>query len=72
MFQKTCENWGMNWYDSGKLMAMAPYANQNLELGTVFSINDNDVRDVKLNGEYNSFQEKANFCKWLQEYIKLG
>ena len=70
MFQKTCENLGMNWYDSGKLMAMAPYANENLKLGTVFRINDEDIRKVDLVGEYNSFQEKANFCKWLQEHCQ--
>jgi len=70
MFQKTCQSWDMNWYDAGKLMAMAPYANEKLKLKNVFLLNENDIRDVKLIGEYNSFQEKANFCNWLQEYCQ--
>ena len=68
MFQKTCQSWGMNWYDAGKLMAMASYANEDLNLKTVFKINNEDIRIVELAGEYNTFQEKANFCNWLQKY----
>ena len=30
LFQKTCENWGMNWYDSGKLMALASYETREI------------------------------------------
>tara|TARA_B100001248_G_scaffold224977_1_gene182408 strand:- start:6075 stop:7580 length:1506 start_codon:yes stop_codon:yes gene_type:complete len=72
MFQKTCENWGMNWYDSGKLMAMAAYSNEDVDykFNEIFKINDQDIRDVKLKKEFKSFQEKANYCKWLQEYCQ--
>ena len=74
MFQKTCENWGMNWYDSGKLMAMAAYADKDMNYKdfntSLFEINMSDIRDVKLKGEYNTFQEKANFCAWLQDYTQ--
>ena len=70
MFQKTCESWGMNWYDAGKLMAMASYSNEDLNLKTVFKINEEDIRIVELVGEYKTFQEKANFCNWLQKYCQ--
>jgi len=79
MFQKTCEQWGMNWYDAGKLMAMAPYSNSNLIFSnhlwepfseSVFKIDPNDVRNVTLNYEFNTFQEKSNFCNWLQTYTQ--
>lgn len=79
MFQKTCEQWGMNWYDAGKLMAMSSYSNHTLNLTedpwkpfeeTIFEIDSFDVRKVKLNKEFSSFQEKANFCKWLQNYTQ--
>lgn len=86
MFQKTCEAWGMNWYDAGKLMAMSSYANENYFYEkqklydwagidfwnpfneTFFEIDSKDVRQVKLKKECITFQEKANFCKWLQDY----
>ena len=37
---------------------------------SLFEINMSDIRDVKLKGEYNTFQEKANFCAWLQDYTQ--
>ena len=71
MFQKTCQSWGMNWYDAGKLMAMSAYSNTNLDFNRqIFKVNDKDIRDVTLTKEFNSFQEKANFCKWLQNYTQ--
>ena len=64
----------MNWYDSGKLMAMAAYADKDMNYKdfntSLFEINMSDIRDVKLKGEYNTFQEKANFCAWLQDYTQ--
>lgn len=72
MFQKTCESWGMKWYDAGKLMAMSAYSDRDLDLSSdeLFIINNQDLRDIKLIKEFNSFQEKANFCKWLQRYCE--
>jgi len=78
MFQKTCENWGMKWYDAGKLMAMSSYADQPNIFPTswapfnheVFEIDSKDIRKVKLTEKFETFQEKANFCKWLQDYCQ--
>lgn len=79
MFQKTCQNWGMKWYDAGKLMAMSSYADESTHFSKsswkpfnedFFEINSNDVRDVKLTKKCETFQEKANFCKWLQDYCQ--
>ena len=83
MFQKTCQNWGMKWYDAGKLMAMSSFADelthfskicsniwQPFNIEDVFEINEKDIRDVKLIQRYETFQEKANFCKWIQEYCQ--
>tara|TARA_B100000575_G_scaffold292913_1_gene302674 strand:- start:3012 stop:4505 length:1494 start_codon:yes stop_codon:yes gene_type:complete len=71
MFQKTCQSWGMKWYDAGKLMAMAPYGGEYTEdyqFNDFFEINSTDIRDVKLIREFPTFIEKANFCSWLQRY----
>ena len=50
MFQKTCESWGMKWYDAGKLMAMSAYSDRDLDLSSdeLFIINNQDLRDIKL------------------------
>jgi carbamoyltransferase len=79
MFQKTCEEWGMSWYDAGKLMAMSSYSDSDLNLiedpwkpfdESIFEIDPKDVRKVRLSKQFNSFQEKANFCKWLQNHTQ--
>ena len=69
MFQKTCTAWGMNWYDAGKLMAMSAYSSNDVDYDTsIFEIDENDIREVTLKPEFNTFEEKADFCKWLQKY----
>ena len=88
MFQKTCENWNMNWYDAGKLMAMSSYADEKyfeerqklydwsgIDFWEPFNekffeIDKDDVRKVKISKQFETFQEKANFCKWLQDYCQ--
>lgn len=88
MFQKTCENWNMNWYDAGKLMAMSSYADEKyfeerqklydwsgIDFWEPFNekffeIDRNDARKVKISKQFETFQEKANFCKWLQDYCQ--
>ena len=59
MFQKTCESWGMKWYDAGKLMAMSAYSDRDLDLTTdiLFKINNQDLRDIKLVKEFKTFQD---------------
>ena len=71
MFQKTCEAWGMNWYDAGKLMAMAAHSNELINYPiSSFEIDTEDIRKVELNENFNTFEEKANFCSWLQRYTQ--
>jgi len=75
-FQRTCIKWGMNWYDAGKLMAMAAYDNNPKEYNNSieFEMDDEDVRDVELKTDFNTFEEKAHFCASLQnksqEYVR--
>ena len=44
-------------------MAMSAYSDRDLDLSSdeIFIINNQDLRDIKLIKEFNSFQEKANF-----------
>lgn len=68
MFQVTCKSWGMNWYDAGKIMAMASYgtfSKKILESDSLFEIGDN-LHDIKLNYKAETFEEKCNFAKTLQ------
>ncbi len=68
MFQKTCQAWGMKWYDAGKLMAMAAYSSSKAYSPSIFEIDSEDLRKITLKEEFNTFQEKADFCGWLQRY----
>ena len=71
-FQKTCEKIGMNWYDSGKLMALASFGKQeshqiydgDLVSNKLFEIEN--LKEVKLNIELNDFEKISNFALSLQ------
>lgn len=71
-FQKTCEKIGMNWYDAGKLMAMASFGkkeshqiyDKDLISNNLFVIND--LTKVKLKIDLNDFEETSNFALSLQ------
>lgn len=71
-FQKTCEKIGMNWYDAGKLMAIASFGkkeshqiyNGDLISDNLFEIND--LTKVKLKIDLNDFEEISNFALFLQ------
>lgn len=65
MFQKTCESIGMKWYDAGKLMSMASYGENNIDIEDSFFIGS-DLRDFKLNYKLDTFQNKCDFAKSLQ------
>mgnify|MGYP001997710971 CR=1 FL=1 len=65
MFEKTCTSIGMNWYDAGKLMAMASYAKNDIE------VNENDfvgfdLRSIELTKKLSSFQEQCDYARSLQ------
>ena len=73
LFQKTCENWGMNWYDAGKLMALASYETREIRWDKIennFEIDPTDLRKIKLKKDFNTFEEKVKFCAWLQRYTQ--
>lgn len=71
-FQKTCEKIGMNWYDAGKLMAMASFGKEesyqiydgDLISNDLFEIND--LTKVKLKIDLSDFEEISNFALSLQ------
>jgi len=71
-FQKTCEKIGMNWYDAGKLMAIASFGkeeshqiyNGDLISDNLFEISD--LTKVKLKIDLNDFEEISNFALSLQ------
>ena len=67
MFQKTCTKLGMNWYDAGKLMAMASYGESNVDIQDGMWGGKN-LHDITLSRELNSFKEKCDFARSLQEY----
>jgi carbamoyltransferase len=65
MFQKTCESIGMQWYDAGKLMAMASYGKDNICIDDNFFIGD-DLRNIKLKFNLDNFEQQCDFAKSLQ------
>ena len=73
-FQKTCEKIGMNWYDAGKLMALASFGKEEshqIYEGDLISNKLFDVKNlkqVKLNIDLtlDNFEEIANFALSLQ------
>ena len=65
MFQKTCESIGMKWYDAGKLMAMASYGKDVIDIKDEW-FDGNDLRNIKLNKKLETFEDQCNFAKSLQ------
>ena len=65
MFQKTCESIGMNWYDAGKLMAMASYGKDVVDIKDEW-FDGNDLRSIKFNKKLETFEDQCNFAKSLQ------
>ena len=65
MFQKTCESIGMKWYDAGKLMAMASYGKDVIDIKDEW-FDGNDLRNIKLNKKLKTFEEQCDFAKSLQ------
>ena len=65
MFQKTCESIGMKWYDAGKLMSMASYGKDMIDIKDEW-FDGNDLRNIKLNKKLKTFEEQCDFAKSLQ------
>jgi carbamoyltransferase len=71
-FQKTCEKIGMEWYDAGKLMALASFGKKethqiydnDLISNRIFEINN--LKKVNLKFDLESFEDKSNFALSLQ------
>jgi carbamoyltransferase len=73
-FQKTCEKIGMNWYDAGKLMALASFGKKeshqiyddDLISNKLFNVSN--LTQVQLNLDLNmkDFKSVANFALSLQ------
>ena len=70
MFEVTCKGMGMEWYDAGKLMAMASYGKSGDIDEDVFVINNRTLHDITMTRELNSFEEKCDFGRSLQEYCQ--
>ena len=68
MFEAACRSLGMEWYDAGKLMAMASYGKSGEMDEDVFVVNNRTLHDITLSRELNSFEEKCDFARSLQEY----
>ena len=71
MYEATCQSIGMNWYDAGKLMAMASYGEDNLQhYNDCFIKTDGTLHKIRLKPEViadlTTFKEKCNFAKSLQ------
>tara|TARA_Y100000022_G_scaffold94974_1_gene81895 strand:+ start:257 stop:1729 length:1473 start_codon:yes stop_codon:yes gene_type:complete len=65
MFQKTCESIGMKWYDAGKLMAMASYGKDVVDIKDEWFYG-NDLRNIKLSKKLETFKDQCDFAKSLQ------
>jgi carbamoyltransferase len=65
MFQKTCESIDMRWYDAGKLMAMASYGKNIIDIKDEMFVGS-DLKSFKLNYKLDTFEEKCDFAKSLQ------
>ena len=50
----------MNWYDAGKLMAMASYGDYNVNIEDRFFVG-NDLRHFKLDFKLDTFKEQCDF-----------
>ena len=55
----------MRWYDAGKLISMASYGKDNVDIKDSFFVGS-DLRYFKLDYKLDTFQEQCDFAKSLQ------